>query len=312
MNRQIVTVTVNPAVDKSSEVPQVLPGPKLRCSMPRFEPGGGGINVAAAIHALGGNAHALWSSGGATGERMAALLDERGLRHTPVKVSGETRVNQIVRESGSDQQYRFGFPGPELDSEGAERWRHTVRRLEPAPHALVFSGSLPPGVDAEFLAQLVDAAPSGTRVVLDSSGPPLRAALAVGVFLVKPNLRELEHIHGEELSHEGDIKEAGQRIVDSGGAEVVVISIGKGGAFVVTREGFRHVRSPTVRVKNRVGAGDSMVAGLVFALSEGADAMAATRFGVAAGAAAVTEEGTGLCRRSDVDALLERMPPDES
>jgi 6-phosphofructokinase 2 len=307
----IATLTVNPAVDKNSRVEQVLAEAKLRCDRPSREPGGGGLNVARAIQRLGGTAQAYYTAGGPIGEVLGGLLAEEGQEHHALPVSGWTRENFIVYEGQSGQQYRFGMPGPELTE---DEWRGCLERietLEPAPDYLVASGSLPPGVPDDFYNRMARAAAQrGIRVVVDTSGKALRRGVQGHVFLVKPNVRELSELVGEDLAGEQQQLEAARALIEQGRCEVVVLSLGAGGALLITANGREHVRTPTVPIRSKVGAGDSMVAGIVLGLSRGLDLADAVRYGVAAGAAAVMTPGTELCRREDTERLFGQMMED--
>lgn len=303
MTMTVVTVTLNPAIDKSCSVDQVAPDRKLRCSQPAFDPGGGGINVARVIRRLGGDTLALWTCGGPMGELLAGLLDEEGVPHQPVHIAGLTRENFIVFERTSEQQYRFGTPGPPLAEDEAERCLQQVRSLDPAPEFLVLSGSLPPGLADDFYGQLIRQASKSSRVVLDASGPALTRGLTEPVFLIKPNLRELGQLAGHEIEDESQIREVAQELIGDGRVQVVVTSLGSAGAVLVTSSGAAHISAPTVPIRSKVGAGDSTVAGIVFGLAQGRSLFDAVRLGIAAGAAAVMTEGTELCRRSDTERL---------
>jgi len=303
----VVTVTPNPAVDGFAEVDHVVPDRKLRCGIPEHDPGGGGINVARAIRELGGAAEALWSRGGHGGDRLATLLDRAGIAHRPVPVDGDTRTNLTVLEGTSGRHYRFVLPGPVLHGDDVGRWLTVIADLSPPPAYLVLSGSLPPGLPDDFYARLANATGDETRVIVDSSGEAVVRAVDAGVFLVKPNIRELGQIVGEELEDDAHVEAAARKLIDRGRTDVVVTSLGAGGAIVVTADHCAHVRSPTVPIRSRVGAGNSMVAALVLGLARGLGVHEAVRFGVAAGAAAAMTPGTRLCRREDADRLYERM-----
>ena len=306
----IATLTLNPAIDKSARVERVVADEKLRCEAPRREPGGGGINVARAVHRLGGAARALYTAGGYTGALLRSLLDDEGLSHTPLEVDDMTRENVVVYETSTDRQFRFGMPGATLTEGEWTQCLKTLRALDPAPEYLVASGSLPPGVPSDAYAAVAEAARAlGARPILDTSGDALREAVASGWFLLKPNLRELEQLAGTALDTEPARIDAARAFIDRGWCEVVVLSMGASGALLITDDTAEHVRSPTVTINSRVGAGDSMVGGLTLALARGLDLGDAVRFGVAAGAAAVMTPGTELCRRADTDALFERMGP---
>lgn len=306
--KKIVTLTVNPTIDKSTRVQEVKSGQKLRCEPPRREPGGGGLNVARAVMRLGGSSTALYAKGGYTGEMLEALLKEEGLTRESIEIEASTRENLIVLEESSGEQFRFGMPGPKF-SEG--EWRgclKVIADLDPAPDYLVASGSLAPGMPDDFYGRLAEiCADQSTRLVVDTSGPPLRRAVDAGVFLIKPNATELQELIGEELNDRDRQRDAARDLISRGCCKIVVLSLGAEGALVITSEESKHLPSPKVSVRSAVGAGDSMVAGTVLAMARGMSLMDATRFGVAAGAAAVTTEGTELCRREDVETLFEEM-----
>ena len=303
----IITLTINPAIDKSCSVDRVVAEHKLRCGQPQFDPGGGGINVARVVCELGGRATAYWTSGGPLGDFLGQLLDQCGVPHQPVPVAGMTRENFIVYEESSTHQYRFGMPGPELTAAEAERCLNAVVQAQPPADYLVLSGSLPPGLDAGFYAEVSRQAPSSCRVIVDTSGESLRRSLQSGLFLIKPNLRELGQLVGRNVENDPDIENAAREIVRSGHSQAVVVSLGSGGAILATADGTEPIRSPTVPIRSKVGAGDSTVGGLVFSLARGDSLSEAARYGVAAGAACVMTPGTQLCRRDDAERLYRQM-----
>jgi 6-phosphofructokinase 2 len=284
-----------------------MPEHKLRCTEPHLEPGGGGLNVARAIEILGGEATALWTCGGPNGTLLRGLLDRGGLRHVPIPIQAMTRDNLAVYERASGMQYRFGMPGAPLTEEELERAYRTIAELSPPPAYLVLSGSLPPGVPAGFYADTIRRIPDQTRVIVDTSGPPLREAMEVGAYLVKPNLRELEQAAGRRFESDADIVKAARHCADSGRATVVVVSLGAGGALLVTCDQSVQIRSPTVPIRSKVGAGDSMVAGMTLGLSRGQSLADAARLGVAAGASAVMTAGSALCTREETERLYAQM-----
>ncbi len=304
----IATLTLNPTIDKNTRIERVLAEEKLRCEAPSREPGGGGLNVSRAIDRLGGDSRALYTAGGFTGDILQSLLDDEGIDQTPLPIDGETRENLIVYEMSTDRQFRFGMPGPELGPDDFAACLDAVRGLDPAPDYLVASGSLPPGVPDDAYAAVAEAARElGARPLLDTSGAALREAMDAGWYLLKPNLRELEQLAGISFETEAARIDAARDFIERGWCEVVVLSMGASGALLITADRAEHVHSPTVPINSRVGAGDSMVGGLVLALTRGLDLDDAVRFGVAAGAAAVMTPGTELCRREDTEALFEKI-----
>jgi 6-phosphofructokinase 2 len=306
--KSIVTIALNPAIDKSSSVAHVVAERKLYCKRPHFEPGGGGVNVSRAIKKLGGESMLLYPTGGLTGERLQELLNEEGLIHRPFPIEGLIRENLVILEESTGQQYRFGMPGPELQKKEWVKFLQELSALEPSPDYLVASGSLPPGVDADFFAQVARVGKKrGAKTIIDASGEALEQALQEGVYLIKPNVREFRELVGENITEESQIKAEAQKMVKSGRCEVLVISLGAAGAMMVSDEIAEHILPPTVPIVSKVGAGDSMVAGIVLSLARGKPLRESILFGVAAGTAAVMTPGTELCRREDAERLYKDM-----
>lgn len=304
----IITLTMNPAIDKSANVAQVIAERKLYCHTPRFEPGGCGVNVSRAIRKLGGVSTALFPCGGPTGEYLLDLLHQEGLVGQPIPVKGWTRESLVVLEESSGRQFRFGMPGSSLSE---KEWRNCLDALAGAnrtPDYIVASGSLPPGVPDDFYAQVARIGKGlGARVIIDTSGNSLRLALQEGVYLIKPNIRELGELVGKNLVDETSQREIVMEMVRSGQCAVVALSLGAGGVLLATADGCERLQTPLVPIKSKVGAGDSMVAGIVLSLARGFQVRDAVRFGVATGAAAVMTPGSELCRREDAERLYRQL-----
>lgn len=303
----VLTVTVNSTLDITARADRVEVDTKIRCTSTTRDPGGGGINVARAIGRVGGEATALWTRGGLFGEEVARLMDAEGVRHVPIDIAGETRLAFAALEEGSQRHFRFSAPGPELTDDELEAIKQAVS--ERSSEYLVLSGGLAPGTPPDFYATIAAAASrGGGKVVLDTHGEELREGLAGGdVFVVKPNYRELAHLVGKTTEDEIDVEEAARSIADTHSVTAVVVSLGKAGALLVTADDAIEVPAPTVPIRSRIGAGDSMVGGMVHQLARGSDLETATRFGVAAGAAAVMTGGTELCHPDDVERLFGQM-----
>jgi 6-phosphofructokinase 2 len=299
---------MNPTIDKSTRIDRVVPERKLRCHAPRFEPGGGGINVSRAIHKLGGNSTVLYTSGQAHGQMLEKLLDQEGLDHRPIPISDRTRESFTVYEDTTGQQYRFSTPGPRLQEAEWSRCLDELFAIDPPPKYLVASGSIPPGVSDDFYARLARfAKETGIRMILDATANPFTLAVREGVFMIKPNLREFRALAEKDITDEAQQEELARQIVDSHQSEIVVVSLGSAGALLVWREGCERLRAPTVPIKSKVGAGDSTVAGIVLSLSRGRSMLDSVKFGLASGAAAVMTPGTELCRKEDVRRLFRSM-----
>ena len=304
----VVTLTLNPSLDESTSVDHVISESKLRCARTTYEPGGGGINVSRVLHRFGREAPAIYPSGGPAGVLLGRLLDAEGVRHRPVAIEAWTRENFNVLERASGRQYRFCFEGPILSPEDLERCLAEWTGIQPTPPYLVASGSLPPGVPPEFYARLARLARErGARLVLDASGEALRFAIREGVFLWKPSRRELEHLAGVSGADEAALDAIARDFVEAGACELLVLSLGSGGALWMTREGGGRIAAPAVPYASGVGAGDSMVAGMVLRLLAGGVSAEVVRYGVAAASASVMNPGTALCQPAEVERLYKVM-----
>ena len=302
----VVTLTLNPALDMSSEVEALIPDQKLRCSEPLLDPGGGGLNVSRAIAALGGESLALVALGGLTGDRLAGLIGAEGVPFLALAAPGETRQSLTVTEQTTGRQYRFMLPGPTWSEPDQERV-FTLLRASARPGAYgVISGSQPPGVPLDFPARLARAMP-GLNVVLDTSGPALREAIAhpiPGLAILRMDDAEAEIRAGYALISRSDTADFAQSLVERGVARQVVIARGADGSVLVDADRRIFAKAAKVKVKSTVGAGDSFVAGLVLSLARGENPETALSFASAAATAAVTTDATQLCKLDDVLRLL--------
>ncbi len=300
----IVTVTPNPAVDLSTTVDRIVPVHKLRGTSQRRDPGGGGINVARVVTRLGGDVSAIYPAGGAMGSLLRQLLDHEGVRSEALPIAGETREDFFVNEAVTGQQYRFILPGPRLAEDEWKACLTAVAGLKPFPLFLVASGSLPAGVPGDFYAQLARIARQrGARMILDTSGPALAAAVAEGVDLIKPNLREMRELAGGEPDTPAAWEAAAKTLVENGRARIVALTMGHLGAALVTSGGILRAKPLAVTPLSAVGAGDSFLGAAVAGLAAGAAPADWFRNAVAAGAAALLNPGTELCRPEDIARL---------
>lgn len=303
---RIATLTLNPAMDLAVRTPRVVATEKLRCSAPRHDPGGGGINVARVVSTLGGDALAVYPAGGPFGEMLRRALDAIGLAHLPVAISGDTRESFTVDEQASGLQYRFVLPGPRLSEQERLGCLAALRGLHPAPAYLVVSGSFTPGIEPSFFDELLALAGQvGARLVVDLSGEPLAyAARRGGAYLIKPSLNELASLIGRMPENEREQEGALRELIGAGAAEVIVLSLGAAGALYASGDRLERIAVPSVPMVSAVGAGDSMLGAVVLALAQGRELGDAVRYGVAAGAATVMRPGTQLCLREDVERLF--------
>lgn len=305
----IVTLTLNPALDISLHVDAVVPQHKIRTDPPRYDPGGGGLNVSRVCRRLGEPTTTIAPVGGPPGQRMLELLNAdtesdgsaNDVRMVPIQ--GDTRQSITVLGRQSGDEYRFVLPGPSLSPEEIDTCRTEVLQAAESCRCLVVSGSMPPGVDDGFVEDLVDQL-DDCLVIVDTSGSALRAALTSRAYLVKPSARELASLVDADLITEADVTSAAHEVMGWANVEVLVVSIGAGGSIIVTDDETFRLRAPTVQVRSAVGAGDSMVAGMAVGIHRGLDLPQAVALGIAAGSAAVLTDGTELCRAADVERLL--------
>ncbi len=306
--KPVLTLTLNPSLDIATTVEQVRSTDKLRCATPKTDPGGGGINVARVMTRLGGRATAVFNAGGPNGQALEERLAAEGIASQPLKIGGATRQSFTVFESSTCQQYRFVMPGPELDALECRRCLDHIQASLDDVDYLVASGSLAPGVPTDFYARIARLTlERGTRLILDTSGEALAAALEEPVFLIKPNARELRALANDPSLDDDGLISFAKQLVSLGKCQVVALSLGERGAVLITRDQVLAVSSPPVEIQSAVGAGDSFVGALTLSLARGQDFGTALRFGVAAGSAALLTPGTDLCRREDVERVYRQL-----
>ncbi|HET9716072.1 MAG TPA: 1-phosphofructokinase family hexose kinase [Pseudolabrys sp.] len=301
----IVTVTINPAIDIFVNVARVEPTRKLRCSAPKRDPGGGGINVARVAHRLGSSVSAIYPMGGAIGKLLYRLVEREGIESLVTPSHVETRENFTAYEESTGDQYRFVLPGSRLHPAEWEAVLDKLSGLPGAPQFVVVSGSEPPGVPEDFFARVVrHAKKMGAKSAVDTSGPALKSALNEGVTLIKPNLVELSDLLGASLATDDSRISACRKLISSGMVEIVALTLGEDGALLVTAEKVFRAEPLAITPVSTVGAGDSFLGGLVSALASGKPLAESFRVAVAAASAAVLSPGTELCREEEVSRLL--------
>ncbi|HLF50650.1 1-phosphofructokinase family hexose kinase [Flavobacterium sp.] len=300
----IVTLTVNPALDKSAHFRGLVPEQKIRCETPRYDAGGGGINVSKAIVRLEGVSKAIFTSGGSSGNMLKELIKKEKIAFETIVIHSWTRESFVAIDDNTNLQYRFGFRGAEINSDEKEEILRVVEELK--CNYLIVSGSLNEGLPADFYKQIAEIAKkSGFKMILDAYGEALKNALEAGVYMIKPNVGELAKLVGVERLEIDEVYESAKQIIASGGAEIVVVSLGPQGAVLVTKDLHEFVPAPNVAKKSTVGAGDSMVGGMAWALSQNKSLKEVLQWGVACGTAATMNEGTQLFKLEDAKRLFE-------
>lgn len=306
MPANILTITLNPTIDKSTEIGEIEPESKLRCGDIKNEPGGGGINVSKALKELGCDSITLFPAGGNNGEMLKSLLLKENISFLSIPVENETRENFIVLETSTNKQYRFNLPGEATDIPIVEKVIDYIsdNKFE----YIICSGSLLPGMREDSYALIANAAKNaGAKFILDTSGPALKAAVEKGVYMLKPNIGELANMAGIKWLEPDQVETTARMLIDKGWVEIIAVSMGKHGAVMVTKnESFKTI-IPEMEKKSTVGAGDSMVAGMVYMLSQKKPLCEVLRFGVACGTAATMNAGTELFHKKTVFELYERL-----
>jgi 1-phosphofructokinase len=292
----IVTVTLNPSLDRAIDIERLMRGRVIRAAHARLDPGGKGVNVSRALLANGVPSQALLPTGGDEGQQLVRMLRAEGVDLAVVPVAGNTRSNVTLAEPDGTVT-KINEPGPTLSP--AEFDAITKQALAMADGAdwVVVSGSLPPGLAEEEFGHLCESlVRAGVRVAVDTSGPGLRAAAKAGVRLVKPNRDELAEVAGRSLGSIADVVDAAQ-VLRSWGAGGVLASLGAEGAVLVDDDGVLSGHSPVERPRSSVGAGDALLAGF---LAAGARGRVALAHALAWGAAAVSLPGSRMPTPNDI------------
>lgn len=300
----IITITFNPANDKSTTITSLFPERKMKCTPPVFEPGGGGINVARAIKKLGGRVTAIYLAGGYSGKFLTQLLESDEIPSIVIETRQHTRENMIVLDTSTNLQYRFGMPGPTIYE---NEWQQILTEIEKINDAefIVASGSLPDGVPTNIFARIADIAKrKNAKFIVDTSGEALKDAVNEGVYLLKPNLGELSLLAGKEDLNGNEVIKVARDLINKGRCEIIVVSMGAAGAMLITKNETQQIIPPLVKRNSTVGAGDSMLAGIVLSLSRQKSLLEAVQYGVACGTAATLNSGTQLCKLEDVEKLF--------
>jgi 6-phosphofructokinase 2 len=304
----IVALTLNPSIDISTSVERVEPARKLRCAAPRLYPGGGGVNVARVATRFGAGVELIYPTGGSSGHLLRRLVEREGIPNLAVDLAEETREDLTVFEESTGAEYRFVLPGPRVSESEWRSCLNLIESLRSHPKFMVASGSLPPDVPQDFYARVARVARRlGAKFVLDTSGEALAPALREGVYLLKPNLRELNEFTGGSAADDDAVIEGSRRLIARYGVEVVVTSLGEDGALLVSADQILRAEAPRVRALSAVGAGDCFLGVMVSRLATEHSLADAFRYATAAGAAAVLTPGTALCDPADVERLVSQV-----
>ncbi len=299
----IYTITLNPALDRTIEVENLIPEDANRIKTEARYAGGKGIDVSRVIKELRGESIALGFVGGYDGLEFEGRLIQEGVRTDFTKIQGEIRTNIIIYNRQKKTLTSLNASGPEIQPHELTLFFQKVSNLNPKPTFVVMSGSLPPGIPKDIYQRLSEILKDqGAKVVLDSDSESFKLGIKTNPFMIKPNLHEFERLFSKSFKSEKEIIAASQRLL-ADGIEVIAVSQGEKGVIVTSKEGSFRGIAPQIEAKSAVGAGDSLVAGFVFAFNEGRSITECVRLGVACGTAAALTPGTELVHKEDVERL---------
>lgn len=303
----IYTLTLNPAVDRELTVPAMEFDSVLRASGARVDFGGKGFNVSRLLKGLGASSTAVGFLGGRAGELLQDGLQSLGIGTDFVWVPEETRTNVSIVTESHDHYIKVNEKGPLVDETKQKELLDKIDSLAKRGDWWVLAGSLPPGVGDDFYARIVNIlVKHEAQAILDTSGESLRLGCAEKPYLLKPNAEEAHALTGLPMDTPAEIAVAAAKTRELG-AQNVVISMGKSGALLHTAEGTWLTHSPKIKEKNPIGAGDSMVGGLVWALTQGIALKEALGWGVASGAATASLPGTEVGSRPFIEELFSQV-----
>ena len=301
----IITLTINPALDKSAKIDQLVPEQKLKFHSIEFQAGGGGVNISRVLHTLGIKNNCMFTCGGDTGKTLEHLLLDEKLDITPIPVKSWTRENLAVVDAKTDLQYRFGMPGPGLSTTEIKTIKNTLNKLVTDNSMLIISGSIPESMSPEFYVELINnLTAKNVKLIVDTSGEALKASLKKPVFLMKPNQGELAQLAGKDFLTKTEQEAFAMQLIKNKNAKYIVVSLGARGAFLASDEGIFYQNTPSVKVKSTIGAGDSMVAGLVYAIEQGLSSNEILKWGVVCGVATTMTGGTNLATKENIEIVL--------
>lgn len=299
----IITVTLNPAIDKTVEIKDFKIGAVNRIASMRQDAGGKGINVSKVIQRMKGESKALGILAGPSGSFIKSFLDSTGINNEFLFIEGETRTNFKIIDTINKTHTDINEPGPEVSEEDIMRVKEILLNQVNAGSVVVFSGSVPVHTDTRVYGKWIKACrEQGVKTILDADGELLKYGMEAGPYLVKPNRYELERFFGKEIETTEEIEALGRSLILDYGIEQVVVSLGEKGALFIDRHQSLMAKALKVDVKSTVGAGDSMVASLALSICRKDSLEAAARLAMAASIANVMTEGS---QPADYETILE-------
>ena len=303
----IVTVTLNPAVDRTYFIGDFAWNRTIRASQAVVGMGGKATDASWVLGELGYANLALGFAAGRTGRLMEKMLRQRGCKTGFIRVEGETRTNIVIVSAEGKGQSTLVEPGLQVSSRQVEQLRAKYNAALKRASCVLIGGSVPPGMDVSIYTELVShARRAGLPVVFDASGPGLKAGLEGRPTIAKPNIDEIAELYGQPVTGIGEAYQAGRELQGKYGSALVITLGGEGALAVLNGHAYR-IPALKIPVVSAAGAGDAVLAGLAAALSEGKPLKEGLRLGFAAAAAVCLTPATADCRRADVKRLLSQI-----
>lgn len=303
----IVTVTLNPAVDRTIYVDDFNKGEVNKAISSIVDPGGKGINVSKVVKSLGQNTLALGFLGGDTGDFIKRALIKQGITEGFTIVEKTTRTNIKIVSSTTEETTDINEPGEEISKDELLKFTINFKKSIKKGDIVVLSGSVPKGIPVDIHKELADMAnKAGCKVILDVSGPYLKEGIKAKPYMIKPNIHELEELIGKNLDDQKDVIGVCRNIIDSG-VTLVCVSMGSRGALLIGKDFIMHSASTRVAVKSTVGAGDSLVGGMASGMNQGQTIENAFKLGIAASTSAVMQVGTKAPSMEEIRNIYDKI-----
>ena len=307
MKPYVVTVTLNPAIDKTVLVDKLQVGGLNRVQSVRMDPGGKGINVARVLNQFGVNVTAAGLIAGSQGQNLLQYLAGERITACFLTIAGETRTNLKVVDSSSGITTEINEAGFAVGEKEITAFKVQMSKLLEEASYLVLSGSLPPGVECGIYRELTEIAKrKGVKTILDADDDALFEGIQAAPFAIKPNIHELGKLTGHELANDQDVISAARKILERG-IEIVIVSMGEQGAIIMDNEAIYRVRTEAIVPKSTVGAGDSMVAVLAYSLLSQYSLAETAHWVTAAGTVTASKSGTQVCSLPEVQQFLNKV-----
>lgn len=307
MNKKILTVTLNPCIDKTITIEGFEYGGLNRATKTRVDVGGKGINVAKVLSNFDSNVYACGIVAGKQGQEVISFLDKKGIQNSFVKNKGETRTNYKIFDSKSKTITEINEPGFYVDKAILQECIDNIAANLMQTEIMILSGSIPSGIDSGIYEKLISIANKcDVKVILDAGGDELRQGANAVPFAIKPNLFEFEQLLGRKPGDDTEIVEAAKEYINKG-VGMVIISMGGDGAIFVTKEQAYKAYPFNIECKSTVGAGDSMVATVAYGISKGLEFEQTVKMASAAGSITAAKEGTQVCTFYEIMSNFERV-----